>query len=98
MRFEGSVAASHPSLPGHFPGQPIVPGVVLLAEIERELAARLRVEAVEWPQVKFLSPLRPEQRYTVEIECAREGLVRFRIDHGHTAIASGTLRTQPSQR
>jgi 3-hydroxyacyl-[acyl-carrier-protein] dehydratase len=35
MNFEGrrTISADHPSLPGHFPGTPIVPGVVILDEI-----------------------------------------------------------------
>jgi 3-hydroxymyristoyl/3-hydroxydecanoyl-(acyl carrier protein) dehydratase len=60
------IAADHPSLPGHFPGVPIVPGVVILDEI---LAA-----LTEWREdshitviraVKFLVPLKPEQPFTI---------------------------------
>jgi len=68
MIFEVSraIRADHPSLPGHFPGTPVVPGVVILDEI---LAALL-----EWRQgfdltgvrtVKFLVPLKPEQPFTI---------------------------------
>lgn len=68
MNFEvrRTIRADHPSLPGHFPGAPVVPGVVILDEI---LAA-----LTEWRgdshltvirAVKFLVPLKPEQPFTI---------------------------------
>ncbi len=56
------IASTHPALPGHFPGNPVVPGVVLLdcvaAAIERVRNARLaRIDVV-----KFLAPLRARRR------------------------------------
>jgi 3-hydroxyacyl-[acyl-carrier-protein] dehydratase len=97
MRFESCVPASHPALPGHFPGTPIVPGVVLLSELEHEISARLNAEVVEWLHVKFLSPLTPGQRYTVETEYHPQANSTFRISRegtGATLVASGTLRTK----
>ena len=40
MTFEvtRAIRADHPSLPGHFPGTPLVPGVVILDEIVAALA------------------------------------------------------------
>lgn len=47
----------HPCLPGHFPGHPVVPGVVLLeAGLEQLGQAGLRVD-----MVKFLHPVLPGQ-------------------------------------
>lgn len=68
MSFEvwRAISADHPSLPGHFPGTPIVPGVVILDEV---LAALIewredpRVTAIH--AVKFLVPLKPEQPFAV---------------------------------
>ena len=63
------IAAEHPSLPGHFPGRPVVPGVVLLDCVR----AALNEQRPDWqlagfPVVKFLSPLLPEHAFTVRIQ------------------------------
>jgi 3-hydroxymyristoyl/3-hydroxydecanoyl-(acyl carrier protein) dehydratase len=82
------IAATHPALPGHFPGNPIVPGVVLLdriaSAIERAHGARLAAIAA----VKFLAPLKPEE--DAELRVTFDGArVRFRIDRGGAPILRG---------
>jgi 3-hydroxyacyl-[acyl-carrier-protein] dehydratase len=84
------IAPSHPSLPGHFPGQPIVPGVVLLdrlaAEVERSLNMRLR----KLPQVKFMRPLKPDESARLTIDYAAP-TGRFIIECGDDVVAKGTF-------
>ncbi len=76
MTFEArrAISADHPSLPGHFPGAPLVPGVVILDEV---LGALL-----EWRKdclltairtVKFLVPLKPEQTFTICFSASDDG-------------------------
>lgn len=89
------VDACHPSLPGHFPGRPVVPGVVLLdavvAALERRLGTGVRVCAL--PQVKFLQPLLPGE--SARIELSLDGTrVRFRIARGETLVASGDFEVE----
>jgi 3-hydroxymyristoyl/3-hydroxydecanoyl-(acyl carrier protein) dehydratase len=55
-------------LPGHFPGEPIVPGVVILDEILavlNEWHAGARLTGI--PVVKFLAPLKPDQKFTIRL-------------------------------
>lgn len=68
MNFEISraIPADHPSLAGHFPGAPVVPGVVILDEVAAALAEwRPGWQLTGVRAVKFLLPLKPEQSFTV---------------------------------
>jgi 3-hydroxymyristoyl/3-hydroxydecanoyl-(acyl carrier protein) dehydratase len=72
------IPADHPSLAGHFPGNPIVPGVVILDEVIHALSDwRPDIQAMTMPVVKFLAPLRAEQPFTVCFVETSAGRVRF---------------------
>ncbi|MFO1429415.1 MAG: hypothetical protein U1F76_04630 [Candidatus Competibacteraceae bacterium] len=73
------IPTDHPALAGHFPGDPIVPGMVLLENVMQVLAEAggiYRLRGI--PLVKFVAPLRPEEAFIVEWTLATEGQVQFR--------------------
>jgi 3-hydroxyacyl-[acyl-carrier-protein] dehydratase len=92
MEHTFTVPADHPALPGHFPGNPIVPGVVLLDEVASALR-RLWPGAVikGLPNAKFLSPLLPGEACTVRFGTGRGGSVKFECRSGERLVASGSF-------
>jgi 3-hydroxymyristoyl/3-hydroxydecanoyl-(acyl carrier protein) dehydratase len=74
------IAADHPALAGHFPGQPVVPGVLILERVLQALqsAQGNAGRVVGLPQVKFLTPLLPDQEARIEWQCDATRL-RFRV-------------------
>jgi 3-hydroxymyristoyl/3-hydroxydecanoyl-(acyl carrier protein) dehydratase len=87
------IAASHPALAGHFPGQPVVPGVVLLDRVAAALERLGAGHVSGFSQVKFVRPLLPEQRVELVIEL--DAGARFRISDGAQLIASGSVELSP---
>jgi 3-hydroxyacyl-[acyl-carrier-protein] dehydratase len=60
------IRADHPSLAGHFPGAPIVPGVVVLDEVAAALADwRKESRLTGIPSVKFIAPITPGQSFVI---------------------------------
>ena len=57
------VPPDHPSLPGHFPGRPIVPGVVLLDAVFDRLG---RVQGL--PSVRFTGPVFAGERVELGLQ------------------------------
>ncbi len=63
------IKKDHPSLEGHFPGNPIVPGVVILDEVASIiLQQNSGFKVTGFSSVKFLQPLVAEQQVSVQIE------------------------------
>lgn len=92
------VSGDHPSLPDHFPGDPIVPGVVILDEVAsviHENRPDLWVCGIE--RVKFSSPLRPDEPFTVRLTFPQPGQARFECESAHGVFSQGRLRLSPKE-
>lgn len=85
------IAADHPALPGHFPGNPVVPGVVLLERVAAALRGWRGANVVTL-DVKFLQPLLPDQDARIELSADAARGVRFAVTRADGAVlARGTL-------
>jgi 3-hydroxyacyl-[acyl-carrier-protein] dehydratase len=69
----------HPASRGHFPGDPIIPGAVLLSETLLAIEAGLGAGLVPFQitSAKFLHPTRPGDRVSIEFSRTAAGQVRF---------------------
>lgn len=72
LEFAVKVPAEHPSLNGHFPGKPIVPGVLLLDHVLAALRQATHRRVIKVRQVKFTSALQPNE--AAHALCDVEGL------------------------
>jgi 3-hydroxyacyl-[acyl-carrier-protein] dehydratase len=89
------IPADHPCLPGHFPGRPLVPGVVLLDRVLDAIEQAAKpLGALRLPQVKFVRPLLPGEPARIELQAGDiAGRWRFRVLRGDELIASGEVVT-----
>ncbi|MEO6032180.1 MAG: AMP-binding protein [Burkholderiaceae bacterium] len=99
--FRFSVANDHPALPGHFPGRPIVPGVLLLDQVLTHLASALGRPVTVLEQVKFTAPLLPGE--TAQVAFDTDGRrVRFSVttlrDDADVLLAHGSVVLADSSR
>ena len=92
--FSWVVPADHPALAGHFPGRPIVPGVVL---IDRAILFAERLtgrDGVCWQiaNAKFTSPVGPGETLAFRLDVGGTGAISFSVRAGGRAVASGSLK------
>lgn len=89
------IAVDHPAFPGHFPGQPLLPGVSLLAEVmeaamaDDAIAARLAA-GFSLQNAKFLAPVGPGARLVLTLDADDAGL-RFEATREGVPAARGQI-------
>jgi 3-hydroxyacyl-[acyl-carrier-protein] dehydratase len=88
-----TVPLDHPAFAGHFPGTPILPGVVLLDRALQAIAnaSGIALDLCEISSVKFLSPANPGDVLVIEHIVSTSGTIRFEIVAGTRKIASGSI-------
>lgn len=87
------IAPDHPAIPGHFPGDPLVPGVLLLGHVIAALETHrglVRLHGI--PQAKFLAPLRPGEPCTILFRSMDADAAHFECRKGLELVARGSLR------
>lgn len=92
------VPPDHPAFAGHFPGRPIVPGVILLDQAI--LFAGRITDPREGPwqvgTAKFLSPVGPGETLAFSLQPTPRGTIVFTVRGGERDVASGSL-TPPTE-
>ena len=86
------INSEHPCLAGHFPGDPIVPGVVLLdyvSEFIKQHVPECTVSMIS--QAKFHQPLRPDEEFFIHLEKISSDGFKFECLKNSEKIASGKL-------
>lgn len=82
----------HPCLAGHFPGNSVVPGVLLLEHVAHSAVVWLGPALVirQFNNVKFLSPLKPDETMDIFLSGAPPQL-RFRCECKGRLLAQGSF-------
>ncbi len=83
-----AIATDHPAFAGHFPGRPVLPGVVLLDLCLRSIASR-RADGAAWSidNAKFLSPVAPGDALVLSFDetVSATGRIALRVVAGSGA-------------
>ncbi len=93
------VEPGHPAFAGHFPGQPILSGLIQVdwaARLGQETFGPLgRFQGLE--HLKFQAPILPDEPLELRLEWAPEaGHLRFRYRGNHGPKSGGTLVYTPA--
>uniref|UniRef100_A0A7C3LU44 ApeI dehydratase-like domain-containing protein n=1 Tax=Leptospirillum ferriphilum TaxID=178606 RepID=A0A7C3LU44_9BACT len=92
MKAEFSFSKDHPSLAGHFPEEPIIPGVTLLVQVQEVIhASTVPGEIYKLRSAKFLRPVKPGEPLNISWEKGVSGDLSFHCAIGDVPVLTGVF-------
>jgi len=90
---ERVLQADHPASRGHFAGNPIIPGAVLLSEAVMAIARHVDepLAPLVVHSAKFQHPARPGDRVVIEFSSSGGGAYRFTCSVGGQPVLTGQM-------
>ena len=89
-------AINHPCGAGHFPGNPIIPGALLLDEVLACISTDLEIADGVWriKSAKFPQPVRPGDTVHIDYTQTANGEIRFEGSVSDSRVMSGIASCQ----
>jgi 3-hydroxyacyl-[acyl-carrier-protein] dehydratase len=81
------IEPEHPSFAGHFPGHPILPGVVIIDHVLQLASTAYPVSGIS--QSKFLAAVNPGDTLLISFK----DTLSFNVQVGETTVCTGVLKT-----
>lgn len=92
-----SFANDHACAAGHFPGNPIIPGALLLDTVLGAVAIHLNIEPPLWEvkSAKFPQPARPGDHVEVSFDIAMNSAINFACTVSDKIVLTGVASPKP---
>jgi 3-hydroxyacyl-[acyl-carrier-protein] dehydratase len=95
---ERTFPSDHAAAQGHFPGNPIIPGALLLAEALRAIEGSLGKNLCPYRvrSAKFVRPVRPGENVSIDFSSRDEKRISFSCKVGANLVLAGEVVCEPS--
>ena len=87
------IPEDHPAMPGHFPGHPLIPAVVIMDQVVVAFEAQFKtkLDVFSFPQIKFLVPMFPNNEFEIAFKEIKPGRIDFTVANDELIYTKGKL-------
>lgn len=87
------IAEDHPAMPGHFPGYPLVPAVLIMDRVIESFEKKFNINlgVFSFPEIKFLVPMFPKDEFEINFTEVKPGRIQFTLSNDKFIYTKGKL-------